>query len=94
MAKLTWTIETAAGTVSKDGPVIADEDMDRFLDWIWVAYPQFEIDGVTPKPRNSANDAAAFRDWADFQWAFNKERVLNHEQNAAAQIARDAISDF
>jgi hypothetical protein len=92
MAKLIWSIETVQGNVTKDSPILTDPNMQRFLDWIWYAYPQFLPDGVTPKPRNNANEADAFREWAAFDWQFVKERVLDYERSAAAQAARDSIA--
>jgi len=93
MAKLTWQIETSAGTVTEDGPVISDANMARFVDYLWVQFPQ--LDGNNdPLPRNAANEAQAFRDWADKQWRETKRDVLRKEKEAAAALARDAVGDL
>lgn len=94
MAKLTWTITTSAGSVSQDGPVISEANMTRFRDWLWAWYPQYEADGETLKTRNAANEAQAFRDWADAQWEAAKNKVLHWERQAAEQTARDAVTDI
>ena len=99
MAKLSWSAVTVDGTVTQDGPTISDAQMDRFLDWVWYAYPQFDLDvedGETPipLPRNNANTAKAVRDWADAQWRGTKANVLRHERNEVAEAARDAILDI
>ena len=97
MAKLIWAIESAAGTVAKDGPVISDTNMDRFIDWIWYAYPQIDNsdpDNPVPKPRTPANEAQAFRDWADSQWLGTKANVIRWEKLEAAQAASDGVPDL
>jgi hypothetical protein len=68
--------------------------MTRFIDWAWYWYPQLEADGVTPKPRNLANEAAAVREWMTAQWHDLKDEVLRWERQEAAQAAQDAIPDL
>ena len=95
MAKLSWTIEAASGTVTEDSPTLSDANMDRFLDWIWYAYPQMdEADPPAPLPRNPANEAQAFRDWANAQWQGTKANVLRWEKTEAAQSASDGVPDI
>ena len=97
MAKLTWTIETIDGTVAQDGPTLAEDHMERFIDWLWIHYPQVDIDGEgveTPKPRNTANESQAFRDWADVQYEGTKANVLRHEKDVAAKAGRDGVADI
>jgi len=93
MAKLTWTITIAAGSVTQDGPDISEANMTRFRDWLWAWFPQVNPDGSS-KPRNAANEAQAFRDWAGGQWQAAKQDVLNWEREAAAQAARDGVGDI
>ena len=94
MANLTWTVVTAAGTITQDSPTLTDPNMTRFTDWAWVHYPQYEADGVTLKTKNNTNLAAAVRDWMTSQWNGTKANVLRYEQVAAAQAASDAVTDI
>lgn len=93
MAKLTWTITTTAGTVARDGPEISEANMQRFRDWLWLKFPQLDEEG-NPLARTPANEAQAFRDWADVQWQVTKRNVLDHERQVAAQAAQDGVEDI
>ena len=85
MARLTWTIETTAGTVAQDGPTISDANMDRFLDWLNVLFPQLDVNG-NPLPRTPARDAQSFRDWVTVQeWPDTRDTVLRWEDEIAHQ---------
>lgn len=92
MAKLTFTLTTAAGTVTQDSPKLTDQQMARFTDWLWTAYPQINPDGTT-KTKNAANQAQAFRDWSQALWRGTKASVANAERDAAANAARNAVQD-
>jgi len=94
MADIKWTVTTSAGVVENSSPTLSDANMTRFIDWAWYAYPQFQADGTTPKPRNLANEAAAVREWMEAQWQGTKANVIRWEENEAAQAARDAIADL
>ena len=93
MAKITWTVEISSGTVTHDGPTLTDDQMQRFLDWVWATERQLEADG-SPKPRTPANIAASVRDWARTQWRGTKTDVRKYEANAAAQQARNSVADL
>ena len=93
-ANFTWEVTTAAGTVSQDSPTISDANMDRFLDYVWVVYPQYEADGVTLKPKTNGNLAASVRDWMSFQWQDTKRTVIQWEKSRDAQVAIDAVTDI
>jgi hypothetical protein len=97
MAKLSWGIDANIGTRTWNGPEVTDLNMDRFLDWVWEAYPQWvdpddESQGL--KPKNNANLAASFDDFAQTQWQGVKDNVKNWERNVAAQAAKDAVTDI
>jgi len=99
MAKLTWTFETPAGTVTRDSPLLDGTDprtgkkhYERFLDWLWYAFPQLEADGETPKPRTPANEAKAWQDWAKKEWNRTSVTVRQWERREAAQAL--AIGDM
>lgn len=93
MAKLTWTIDHNAATLSEDSPTVSDVQMDRFIDWLWYAYPQLDENGDV-LPRTLANEAQAFRDWANIQWLGTKANVIRWERSEAAQAASDAVQDL
>ncbi len=88
MAKLFFGVMTGAGTVTHDTPELSTVDMDRFADYVWSAYPQFEDDGTTPKARTNANLADAFRGWASALWSGTQANILRHERSKAERAAR------
>lgn len=95
MAQLSWSIQTSAGTTTFNGPTISDANMDRFLDWVWDAYPQYVDPDATPKvlkTKNNANLAAAYRDWAQGQWRGLVDQVKRFEDEPAAKSAKDKIT--
>ncbi len=93
MAKITWTVETSAGTVTHDGPTVSDAQMQRFLDWVWATERQLDPDG-TQKPRNAANVVASLLDWGRAQWIDTKADVLKFERRAASQVAFNSVADI
>ena len=93
MAKLSWTIESTAGTVKKDGPTISDANVARFVDWLYEHHPPLGTDGK-PLPRTAAREAQAFRNWADEQWLRTKKAVLGWERRTAVEAASDAVGDI
>lgn len=90
MAKLSFSITSAIGTVTFDSPTLTDAQMLKFLDYIWATFPQLNVDG-TPKPRTNANLADAYRAWAATIWAGTKDAVLDFGRGAAlaAIVAMD-----
>lgn len=44
MANISFSIASAVGNVTRDGPTTSDAQMTRFLDYIWDAYPQLNAD--------------------------------------------------
>lgn len=93
MAKISWIVETSAGTVTHESPTISNAQMQRFLDWVWSAYPQTEPDD-SPSEKTSATVAVAVTEWAQAQWRGTKANILRHERLEAAQAASDAVSDL
>ncbi len=94
MANLFFGVVTSAGTVVHDTPELSNADADRFADYVWSAYPQIENDGTTPKPRNNANLANAFRAWASALWAGTQANILRYERTEAERVARDGIGGW
>ena len=79
-----------AGTVTQDSKVYSEANGQRFLDWIWVAYPQIDYtdpDNPVPKPRTQANEVQAFRDFADGFYAGTKANVLRYEDGVLKAAA-------
>lgn len=93
MANLFFGVVTNTGTVTHDTPTLTTADITRFADYVWARYPQLNPDD-TPKPRNKANLADAFREWAAALWAGTQANIVNYEKNNAAQTARDGVGDW
>ena len=87
MVNFTLSYIADAGTVTQDSKIYSEANGQRFLDWIWVAYPQYEADGVTLKPRTQANEVQAFRDFADGFYAGTKANVLREEDRVLKEAA-------
>ncbi len=101
MSKLFFGVVTSAGTVTHDTPELSNADADRFADYVWSAYPQFENDGTTPKARTNANLAdafrawaSAFRAWASALWAGTQANILGYERVEAERVARAGIGGW
>ena len=88
MAKFTWIIETAAGSVSQDSPTLSEANIARALDYFWALYAE-QGDARTP-----ANEAKAFRAWVQAQFRGLKADVIKRERVEAAKAAKDAIQDI
>jgi hypothetical protein len=93
MVDLTLTLVATGGTIdhTKTGSAQTEQ---RYLDWIWYAYPQFEVDGVTPKPDTPANRAAAWREWATVTLDSTWTNVKRWEQIEAAREAAGNVGDL
>lgn len=94
MAKLTFSITSAIGNLSVDSPTLTDPQMQRFLDFIWDAYPQFTADGITRKTKNNANLAQCYREWAAGLWEGTKANVMSYERTKASVAASAAVTDI
>ena len=93
MAEFTQILVTSVGTATTT-KTLNDANMARFTDWAWGAYPQFEPDGTTLKPKNNANVAAAVADYHEGIWQGTKANVLRQERQDAAKAASDAVPDL
>jgi hypothetical protein len=93
MAKLSFSIASAIGNVTVDSPVLTDAQMTRFLDYIWDAYPQLNVDG-TAKARTNANLAQAYRDWAGAIWNGTKANVLAADKGKARRAAEAGVAEI
>ena len=76
---------------------MTDPQMQRLIDYMWEAYPQYEnpedpSEGT--KTKNPANMAAAFRDHCSALWRGIKSNAKRHEKVTAAKNAADAVPDI
>lgn len=85
-AQFEITFTLGANSVTQTSASYSDANGQRFSDWIWAAYPQFDVDG-NPLPDTAGNRAQSFRDWADAIFAGTKSNVLRWEQQEAASTA-------
>ena len=86
MVNFTLSYIADAGTVSQDSKIYSEANGQRFLDWIWVAYPQLDENG-DPVDRDQASEVQAFRDFADGFYAGTKANVLREEDRALKDAA-------
>jgi len=93
MAKFSVSFETAAGTVTVDGPTLSDAQMDRLINWAVYQFPQLDENG-DPLPVTNAVKAASLRELGESLWRGTKNNVLRHEANEAAQAARESVEDI
>ena len=93
MAEFTQELVTTAGTVTTTRD-LSNANMLRFTDWVWVAYPQYEVDEVTLKPKTNANLADSVRDYHEAIWQGTKANVLRQERLDAAKTASDGVPDL
>ena len=81
---------TDAGTITQSSKTYSEVNGQRFVDWIWVAFPQLDMNNI-PLPRTQANEVAAYRDFADDFYGEVLQKVLAHERQVAAQDAVDNV---
>ena len=87
MVNFDLSYTTDAGVITQPSNTYSEANGQRFVDWIWDVYPQYEVDGVTLKPRTQANEVQAYRDFADDFYKNTKDKVVYHEQRVAARDA-------
>lgn len=92
-AKFDLSFTLGANTITQTSHVYADAAGQRFSDYIWAKYPQYDVDG-NPLPDTNANRVKAFRDFADGYFQAIKNDVIRYEKERDAQAARDAVSDL
>lgn len=92
MPQINIEIQGTSGTVTRGRTFDAAVET-RFLDWLWYAYPQVDGNG-DPLPKNNANLAQAFRDYADGLIFGSWTNVKRYEKERDAQAARDAVPDI
>ena len=86
MAHFTLIYTSDGGAVTQDSKVYSEANGQRFIDWIWVAYPQLDVNG-DPLPRTQANEVKAYRDFADGFYAGTKANVLRYEDQELKEAA-------
>ena len=90
MAHFELSYITDAGTITHSSKIYSEANGQRFVDWIWIAFPQLDINNQ-PLPRTQANEVQAFRDYADDFYGDTKTDVLDSEKQIAAQEAVDNV---
>ena len=86
--ELTYT--TDAGAITQPSKTYSEANGQRFVDWIWAAFPQLDMNN-NPLPRTQQNEVQAYRDFADKFYADTKAAVLSYERQEAAQDAADNV---
>lgn len=88
MANLRFTFVSTAGTVNHNAPTITVQQEDLFIDWLWAQYAPLDEFNV-PVTRNTANEAAAFRNYANALWRGTRANVIRwkHDLDRAAVAA-------
>jgi hypothetical protein len=81
---------TDAGTITQPSKIYSEINGQRFVDYIWIAYPQIDYtdpENPVPKPRTQQNEAQAYRDFADAMFAGVKANVLRQEDKILKEAA-------
>jgi len=94
MPNLRFAFVSTSGTVTHNAPDITAGQETLFLNWLWAQYaPKDTVEGSLTfgqtLPRNSANEAQAFRNYATALWRGTRANVQNWklEQDRAAIVA-------
>lgn len=94
MPNLRFTFVATAGTVQHNAPALTAGQETMFLNWLWAQYaPKDTVEGSLTfgqtLPRNTANEAQAFRNYAAALWRGTRANVQNWklEQDRAALTA-------
>lgn len=94
MANLRFTFVATAGTVNQNGPNITVPQETLFVDWLYAHYaPVDTVEGSPtfgqPLTRTTANEAQAFRNYANKLWQGTRANVIRwkQEQGRAAIVA-------
>ena len=92
MANMVIQFNATAGTVTSNGPELTAGEEQRYLDWVWEAYPQYEADGVTLKAKTNANVANAIRDHHRGLWRGIVAQVVRRDEIVAEAAAKAGVS--
>lgn len=94
MANLRFIFIATAGTVNQNAPAITAPQEALFINWLWAHYAPIDTVEGSPTfgetlPRNAANEAHAFRNYADKLWLGTRANVIRwkHELDKAAVAA-------
>ena len=88
MPNLRFTFVATAGTVQHNAPDLTAGQETLFLNWLWAQYAPKDAEGSV-LPRNTANEAQAFRNYAAALWRGTRANVQSWklEQDRAAITA-------
>ena len=93
MPNLRFTFVATAGTVQHNAPDLTAGQETLFLNWLWAHYAPKDmvVESPTfgqPLPRNTANEAQAFRNYAAALWRGTRANV----QSWKLELDRAAIT--
>ena len=99
MAQFTISFTSDFGDIDRPSAVYSEENGMRFIDWLWVAYPQYEElpdenGNPIPLPDTVGNRAKSYRAWADTVIEDLKRKVVNHERHTLAEAARATVTEI
>lgn len=94
MANMVLTFTATAGTVTSNGPALSAGEEQAYLDFVWDAYPQYEVDGETLKTKNNANLADAVRDHHRALWRGIKAQIKRSREITASEAAVAGVPDL
>lgn len=88
MPNLRFAFVATSGTVTHNSPDLTAGQETLLLNWLWAQYAPKDANGVE-LPRNTANEAQAFRNYAMALWRGTRANVQNWklEQDRAALTA-------
>lgn len=88
MANLRFTFVATSGTVTQNAPDLTALQESLFIHWLWDTYAPTGAGGQT-LTRNAANEAAAFRNYANALWRGTRANVIRwkHDLDKAAVLA-------
>lgn len=94
MANLRFAFVATSGTVSSNAPDLTPAQEALFIEWLWARYAPVNTVEGSPTfgqklPRNAANEAQAFRNYATAMWRGTRANVRDWklEQDRAAVTA-------
>lgn len=88
MPNLRFAFVATSGTVTYNAPDLTAGQENLFVNWLWEHYAPKDANGVE-LPRNTTNEAQAFRNYAMALWRGTRTNVRDWklEQGRAAIVA-------
>jgi hypothetical protein len=94
MANIREVFVTSAGTVTYNAPNLSAQHEQILIDWFWSQYAPVDTTPGSPTfgqvlPRNTANEAQAFRNFATAKWAGIQAQVRRWKHNQLKEAVPD-----